>query len=103
MVGKIGWYVPTYMVEENPDLATIDGIAANTDLFATAETGDKGQFLGGDPSFVSFDEEIVEALGLDLQVVYAGSEAALLTELETAVREPGAAALLLLQAALGIR
>ena len=84
VIGKIGWYVPTYMVEENPDLATVDGIAANASLFATAETGDKGQFLGGDPSFVSFDQEIVDSLGLDLQVVYAGSEAALLTELETA-------------------
>jgi len=84
VIGKIGWYVPTYMVEENPDLATIDGIAANTDLFATPETEPKGQFLGGDPSFVSFDEEIIESLGLDLQVVYAGSENALLTELETA-------------------
>ena len=84
VIGKIGWYVPTYLVEENPDLATIEGIAANASLFATAETGDKGQFLSGDPSFVSFDEEIVEALGLDLQVVYAGSEAAILTELGTA-------------------
>ncbi len=84
VIGKIGWYVPTYMVEENPDLATIDGIAANASLFATAETGDKGQFLGGDPSFVSFDQQIIDSLGLDLQVVYAGSENALLTELETA-------------------
>ena len=55
VIGTIGWYVPTYLVEENPDLATIDGIAANASLFATAETGDKGQFLSGDPSFVSFD------------------------------------------------
>jgi glycine betaine/proline transport system substrate-binding protein len=84
VIGKIGWYVPTYLVEENPDLATIDGIAANAELFATPETEPKGQFLGGDPSFVSFDEEIIDALGLNLQVVYAGSENALLTELETA-------------------
>ncbi len=84
VIGKIGWYVPTYMVEENPDLATVDGIAANASMFATAETGDKGQFLGGDPSFVQFDQQIIDSLGLDLQVVYAGSEAALITELETA-------------------
>jgi glycine betaine/proline transport system substrate-binding protein len=84
VVGKIGWYVPTYLVEDNPDLATVDGLNANADLFATAETGDRGQFLGGDPSFVSFDQEIIDSLGLDFQVVYAGSEAALLSELEAA-------------------
>jgi glycine betaine/proline transport system substrate-binding protein len=84
VIGKIGWYVPTYLVEENPEIATVDGLNANADMFATAETGDAGQFLGGDPSFVSFDEEIVDSLGLDFQVVYAGSEAALLSELEAA-------------------
>jgi glycine betaine/proline transport system substrate-binding protein len=84
VIGKIGWYIPTYLVEQNPDLATVEGLDANADMFATAETGDKGQFLGGDPSFVSFDEEIIESLNLDFQVVYAGSEAALLTELEGA-------------------
>jgi glycine betaine/proline transport system substrate-binding protein len=84
VIGKIGWYIPSYLVEQNPDLATVEGLNANAEMFATAETGDKGQFLGGDPSFVSFDEEIVESLNLDFQVVYAGSEAALLTELEGA-------------------
>jgi glycine betaine/proline transport system substrate-binding protein len=84
VIGKIGWYIPTYMVEENPDLATVEGLNENASLFATAETGDLGQFLGGDPSFVSFDEEIIESLGLDFEVVYAGSEAAILTELESA-------------------
>jgi glycine betaine/proline transport system substrate-binding protein len=84
VVGKIGWYVPTYLVDENPDIATVEGLNANADTFATAETGDKGQFLGGDPSFVSFDEEIIESLNLDFEVVYAGSEAALLAELEAA-------------------
>jgi len=84
VVGKIGWYVPTYLVEENPDIATVEGLNANASLFATAETGDLGQFLAGDPSFVSFDEEIIASLGLDFQVVYAGSEAAILTALKTA-------------------
>jgi glycine betaine/proline transport system substrate-binding protein len=84
VIGKIGWYVPTYMLEENPDLATVEGLQANASMFATAETGDLGQVLAGDPSFVSFDEEIIESLGLDFQVVYSGSEAAILTALETA-------------------
>ena len=83
-VGKIGWFVPTYVVEENPEIATWEGLADNAELFATAETGDKGQFLAGDPSFVSFDAEIIENLELPFEVVQSGSEAALLTTLDTA-------------------
>lgn len=85
-VGEIGWYVPTYAVEENSELATWEGYA-NPELasqFATAETGDKGRFLGADPSWVQNDEAIIENLGLDLQVVWAGSEEALLAEVDTA-------------------
>lgn len=85
VIGKIGWYVPTYMVEEHPDVATLEGLNANAELFATTETGDKGQMLDGDPSFVSFDAEIVETLGLDFEVVVAGSESALLAELDQAI------------------
>jgi len=85
VIGKIGWYVPTYVVDEHPEVATVEGLNANAALFATTETGDKGQMLDGDPSFVSFDAEIVENLGLDFEVVVAGSEAALLAELDQAV------------------
>ncbi len=85
-VGKIGWYVPTYMVEQYPELATWEGFADPelASLFATAETGDLGQFLGGDPSFVQFDEAIIANLELPLQVVYAGSEEAILASLDAA-------------------
>lgn len=86
-VGKIGWYVPTYMVDENPALATWEGFqhAELAGLFATAETGDRGQFLGGDPSFVQYDEAIIENLGLNLEVVFAGSEEAILASLDAAI------------------
>ncbi len=85
-VGKISWYIPTYMVDQNPELKTYEGfqnpeLAA---LFATAETGDKGQFLGGDPSFVQYDGDIITNLGMDLEVVFAGSEEALLGALDAA-------------------
>ncbi len=85
-VGKIGWYIPTYMVEQHPELATWEGFEDPelAKLFATAETGDKGQFLGGDPSFVQYDEAIIENLGLPLEVVYAGSEEAILAALDSA-------------------
>jgi glycine betaine/proline transport system substrate-binding protein len=84
--GKIGWYVPSYVVEQNPALATWEGFKdpANAALFSTAETGDKGQFLAGDPSFVQYDADIIENLELPLQVVQAGSEQAILAAVDAA-------------------
>ncbi|HEY7626996.1 MAG TPA: ABC transporter substrate-binding protein [Ilumatobacteraceae bacterium] len=83
---KIGWYVPTFVVDEHPDLATWEGFkdAANAKLFATANTGDLGQFLMGDPSYVTYDEQIIKNLDLPLQFVVAGSEAALITAIQQA-------------------
>jgi glycine betaine/proline transport system substrate-binding protein len=83
---KIGWYVPTFVVDEHPELATWEGFEdpALAKLFATAESGDLGQFLMGDPSYVTFDEQIIANLGLPLKYVVAGSEAALITEIQKA-------------------
>lgn len=85
-VGEIGWYVPTYVVEENPALATWEGykdpaVAAS---FATAETGDLGRFLGADPAWVQYDESIIANLGLPFKVVWTGSEETLLAEVTAA-------------------
>jgi glycine betaine/proline transport system substrate-binding protein len=84
VVGNIGWFIPSYLLTDHPELATWEGLNDNVELFQTAESGDKGQMLDGDPSFVSYDKEIAENLGLDYEVVVAGSEAALLTQLEDA-------------------
>jgi glycine betaine/proline transport system substrate-binding protein len=85
-IGKIGWYMPTYLLADNPDLATWEGFTKpeTAQLFATAETGDKGQFLAGDPSWVQYDADIIENLGINFQVVTAGSEDALLSALDAA-------------------
>lgn len=84
IIGNIGWFTPAYVVEENPDLATWEGFKENADAFATAETGDKGRFLGADTTYSIFDEAIIASLGLDLEVVYSGSEAASLAALDKA-------------------
>src|SRR3954447_16420542 len=86
---KIGWYVPTKVIDEHPDLATWEGFKdpANAKLFATAETGDQGQFLMGDPSYVSYDEQIIKNLNLPLKFVVAGSEAALITAIQQADKD----------------
>jgi glycine betaine/proline transport system substrate-binding protein len=87
VIGQIGWWVPTYMVDQNPDLATWQGLQGNEDMFKTAESGDAGQLLDGDPSYVTFDQPIADNLGLNLKVVYAGSEAAELSALDAAYQK----------------
>lgn len=86
---KIGWYVPKFIVDEHPELATWEGFKdpALASLFATAESGELGQFLMGDPSYVTFDEQIIANLGLPLKYVVAGSEAALLTAIDQSVAD----------------
>jgi glycine betaine/proline transport system substrate-binding protein len=91
-VGKIGWFVPDYVEEKFPSLKTWEGFKdpAVAKAFATAETGDKGRFLGTDPSYSQYDETIVKNLGLPLQVQFSGSEAATVAELDSrvAAKEP---------------
>lgn len=84
-VGQIGWFMPAYVLEEYPEMETWEGLEGNEEIFSTAETGDSGQFLAADPSFVQFDETIIDNLGLDFEVVQSGSEAAQLTEVESAI------------------
>jgi len=85
--GKIGWWLPTYLVDENPALATWEGFLdpAVAAQFSTAESGDKGQLLIGDPSYVSFEEHIIKNLGLNFQVVVGGGEAALIAAVDSVV------------------
>jgi glycine betaine/proline transport system substrate-binding protein len=86
-VGKIGWFVPKYVVDEHPELATWEGYETPeaAALFATAETGDKGRFLGTDPSYSQFDEQIITNLNLPFQVIFSGSEPATVAELDSRV------------------
>ena len=83
---KIGWYVPKFVVDEHPELATWEGFKNPelAKLFATPESGDLGQFLMGDPSYVTYDEQIIANLGLPLKYVVGGSEATLLSSIDKA-------------------
>ncbi len=85
ITGDIGWFVPKYVVDENPQYATWEGFKDDADIFATADTGDKGRFLGADTTYSIFDEQIIAVLGLDLEVLYSGGEAQTLAALDTAV------------------
>ena len=82
--GIIGWYVPPWLAEEHPEVLDYQNLNDFAADFATSETGDKGQFLGADPSYVQFDEAIIENLGLNFEVVFSGSEAASITAFQQA-------------------
>jgi len=77
-IGIIGWYVPPWMAQQYPDITDWNNLNKYADMFKTTESGGKGQLLDGDPSFVTNDEALVKNLNLNYQVVYAGSEAALI-------------------------
>jgi glycine betaine/proline transport system substrate-binding protein len=84
VTGIIGWYVPGWMIDKYPDLADWHNLNKYADLFKTSESGDKGQFLGSDPTFVQYDEALITNLGLNFKDVFSGSEAATITAFQQA-------------------
>ncbi|AWS46226.1 glycine/betaine ABC transporter substrate-binding protein [Streptosporangium sp. 'caverna'] len=85
--GAIGWYVPPWMAEKYPDITDYKNLNKYADLFKTSESGGKGQLLDGDPSFVTNDVALVKNLDLNYKVVFAGSEAALITGFRQAEKQ----------------
>jgi glycine betaine/proline transport system substrate-binding protein len=76
--GIIGWYVPPWLAKAHPDITDWKNLNKYASKFKTSESGNQGQFLDGDPSFVTNDEALVKNLNLNFKVVYAGSEPALI-------------------------
>jgi glycine betaine/proline transport system substrate-binding protein len=85
--GVIGWYVPGWMAEEYPGITDWENLNEHAELFRTSESGDKGQFLLGDPSYVSNDAALIENLGLEFTLVTGGSEAALIESFAQATNQ----------------
>jgi glycine betaine/proline transport system substrate-binding protein len=84
VTGIIGWYVPGWMVDKYPDITDWNNLNKYADLFKTSESGDKGQFLGSDPTFVQYDEALITNLKLNFKDVFSGSEAATITAFQQA-------------------
>jgi glycine betaine/proline transport system substrate-binding protein len=84
VTGIIGWYVPGWMVDKYPDITDWNNLNKYADLFKTSESGDKGQFLGSDPTFVQYDEALIANLGLNFKDIFSGSEAATITAFQQA-------------------
>jgi glycine betaine/proline transport system substrate-binding protein len=76
--GVIGWYIPKWMAEKYPDITDYKNLNKYAELFKTSESGDKGQLLFGDPSYVSNEDALIKNLKLNYKVVVGGSEAALI-------------------------
>jgi glycine betaine/proline transport system substrate-binding protein len=78
------WWYPLYMKEKCPGLPDWQALAKCAEAFSTPETAPKGRYLGGPVTWGGYDDERVEALGLNFEVVHAGTDAALFAELESA-------------------
>ncbi|MYX27511.1 glycine/betaine ABC transporter substrate-binding protein [Streptomyces sp. SID8381] len=87
VTGHIGWFVPTYLSEQHPDITDWRNLDKYASLFRTAESGGKGQLMDGSPSYVTNDKALVANLKLDYQVVFAGSEAAQITQMKQFAKE----------------
>jgi glycine betaine/proline transport system substrate-binding protein len=74
--GHIGWFIPTYLMKQHPEFKTWQGLKGKESVFKTAETGSQGMFLGGDPSYVQKDQELIKALKLNFRFITAGAEPA---------------------------
>lgn len=90
MIAREEWWYPDYVRELCPGLPDWRALNACAAIFAVPETAPKGRYLGGPVTWGGFDEERVEAFGLDYVVQHAGTEADLYDTLEEAIakREP---------------
>jgi len=78
------WWYPSYMKEKCPGLPDWKALNECAEVFSTADTHPKGRYLGGPVTWAGFDDERAEALGLNYEVVHAGTDAALFAEIQSA-------------------
>ncbi len=76
VTGHIGWYIPTYLMQQYPQFSTWKGLKGKESIFKSPESGSQGMFLGGDPSYVQKDQQLIKALGLNFKFVSVGAEPA---------------------------
>ncbi|UGY93236.1 glycine betaine ABC transporter substrate-binding protein [Streptomyces gobiensis] len=83
VTGHIGWFVPRYYADENPEITDWKNLNKHAKDF-------KSEFLGPDKSFTSNDTHLIKNLELNLTIKPTKGEAGLLKEIEAkyAAREP---------------
>jgi glycine betaine/proline transport system substrate-binding protein len=76
VTGHIGWFIPTYLMTKYPQFKNWKGLKGKESIFKSPESGSQGMFLGGDPSYVQKDQQLIKALGLNFKFVSVGAEPA---------------------------
>ena len=76
VIGHIGWYIPSYLMKQYPQFKTWQGLKGKETIFKSPESGSQGMFLGGDPSYVQKDQQLIQLLGLNFKFVSVGAEPA---------------------------
>jgi len=71
--GITGWYVPTWMAEQYPDITDWHNLNKYVDLFKTVFSGNQGQILDSDSTAPTNDLVLAASLGLNYSVTYSGS------------------------------
>jgi glycine betaine/proline transport system substrate-binding protein len=74
--GHIFWAIPDYLLKQYPQFKTWQGLKGKETIFKSPESGSQGMFLGGDPSYVQKDQQLIKALGLNFKFVSVGAEPA---------------------------
>ena len=65
--GEEGWWVPAYMLEEHPELTTLQAVMERPDLFPDKEEPGKGRFYGCPPGWACeiVNRNLFTAYGLE--------------------------------------
>lgn len=82
------WWYPLYVKDACPGLPDWKALLQPdcVEALSVAETAPKARFLGGPIEWGGHDAERIEALGLDFDVIHAGSDGALAAELVAAIK-----------------
>lgn len=90
LTGLDRWWYPKYVEEKCPGLPDYKALNDCAELFSTPLTSPKGRILLLPAAWGGFDDERIEALGMNFDIVRAGSEASLYAEVKAAVerKEP---------------
>lgn len=86
-VTREDWWYPMWTKESCPGLPSWKALDDCASIFATAETGSKGRYLDGPVDWLKHGKERVEALGMNFEVINAGSAAALWAEIGSAEKD----------------
>jgi len=76
--GVIGYYVPPWLAKAHPDITDWKNLNKYASLFVDSESKGKGDWIEGDPSYVTNGKALVKNLGLNFNVRFLGSETALI-------------------------